>query len=154
MKGLAATAPVMTHVFTLEVELLSPVVVSDTSSGQRLFIPIVGGTANGPRLTGRVLPGGGDWAVERASGEMDIHAHYLIQTDDGVVIEVDNRGHWRERPDDMPYFVTAPVFSTHDSRYRWLSRGVFVGMAHEVDGTQIVIDVYIACLAGQPPAVA
>ena len=78
---------------------------------------------------------------------MDIHARYLIRTSDDVVIEVDNRGHWREVPGGAPYFVTAPVFSTDDDRYRWLTRGVFVGMAHEVDETRIVIDVYEAELA-------
>lgn len=136
------SSPSATHVFSLEVDLLPPVVLSTSAVEQRLFIPIVGGTVSGPRFRGRILPGGGDWAVERSDGAMDIHAHYLIRSDDGVVVEVDNRGHWREMPDGHPYFVTAPVFSVDDDRYRWLTGSVFIGMAHEVDETRIVIDVY------------
>lgn len=78
---------------------------------------------------------------------MDIHANYLVRTHDDVVIEVDNRGHWRELPGGPAYFVTAPVFATDDDRYRWLTCGVFLGMAHEVDETRIVIDVYAAAMA-------
>ncbi len=140
-------APPMTLVFTIDVSVEAPVVLSDSPVGRRVFIPIVGGTVRGPRLGGEVLAGGGDWAVERANGVMDIHAHYLIRSDDGVVIEVDNRGHWREVPGGQPYFVTAPVFSVDSDRYRWLTHHVFIGMMHEVDETRITIDVY----AVEPP---
>lgn len=143
MNGTApAPAPTMTYALTLEVELLPPVVLTDSRMGRRLFIPIVGGTARGSRLRAEILPGGGDWAVERPDGAMDIHARYMMRANDGVVIEVDNRGHWREAPGGQPYFVTAPVFSVDDARYRWLTHRVFVGMALEVDETHIVIDVY------------
>lgn len=144
----AAAAPSMAHVFTIDVALQPPIVLAEAPTGRRVFIPIVGGSLNGPRLRGDIIPGGGDRAVERPGDVMDIHARYLIRTYDDVVIEVDNRGHWREVPGGAPYFVTAPVFSTEDDRYRWLTRGVFVGMAHEVDETRIVIDVYEA----EPPA--
>ncbi len=140
-------APPMTLVFTIDVSVQAPVLLADSSAGRRVFIPIVGGTVRGSSLRGEILAGGGDWAVERPSGVMDIHAHYLIRSDDGVVIEVDNRGHWREVPGESPYFVTTPVFSVGSDRYRWLTHHVFIGMMHEVDETRIMIDVY----AAEPP---
>jgi hypothetical protein len=135
-------APPMTLVFTIDVSVGAPVVLSESPVGRRVFIPIVGGTVLGTRLRGEVLTGGGDWAVERANGVMDIHAHYLIRSDDGVVIEVDNRGHWRDVPSGQPYFVTAPVFFVDSDRYGWLTQHVFIGMMHEVDETRITIDVF------------
>ncbi len=132
----------MVYAFTIDVALQTPIVLGDSPLGRRVFIPIMGGTVRGARLQAEILAGGGDRALERVGDVMDIHAHYLIRTLDDVFIEVDNRGHWREIPGKPPYFVTAPVFSTEDERYRWLTRGLFFGMAHEVDETRIVIDVY------------
>lgn len=136
--------PAMSKVFTIDVMLRPPVVLSGSPTGRRTFIPIVGGSVVGSRLQGSIVDGGGDWAFERADGAMSIHARYLLRTSDGVMIEVDNVGRWRERPGCAPYFVTAPVFVAGDGPYDWLCRGVFVGMGHEVDETRIVIDVYAA----------
>lgn len=140
----APAAPSMTYGFTIDVALQPSIVLADSPRGRCVYIPIVGGTVLGPRIQAEVIPGGGDRAFERTGDVMDIHARYLIRTSDDVVIEVDNRGHWREVPGGSPYFVTAPVFSTDDERYRWLTSGVFIGMAHEVHETRVVIDVYEA----------
>ena len=134
--------PAMNKVFTLDVLLRRPTALSDSESGRRTFIPIVGGSVSGRRLSATIVEGGGDWALERADGGMDIHAHYLIRADDGVTIEVDNVGRWRERLDGSPYFVTTPVFVVGDGRHEWLRSAVFVGMGHELDEHRIVIDVY------------
>src|SRR5258708_34873490 len=39
-----------------------------TPSGRRRIVQVTGGTFDGPRLRGRVLPGGGDWLLERPHG--------------------------------------------------------------------------------------
>jgi len=136
------TPPAMTKVFTLDVLLRPLTVLSDSPAGRRTFIPIVGGSVSGSRLEATIIEGGGDWALERADGGMDIHARYLIRARDGGVIEVDNVGRWRERLEGAPYFVTSPVFVVGDGPHDWLRRSVFVGMGHEVDESRIVIDVY------------
>ncbi len=144
MSAIAAEPPTMSKVFTLDVLLRPPIVLSDSAVGRRTFIPIVGGSISGSRLEATILEGGGDWALERADGAMDIHAHYLVRASDGEMIEVDNVGRWRERPGSTPYFVTSPVFVVGDGPHDWLRRTVFVGMGHEVDESRIVIDVYAA----------
>jgi hypothetical protein len=60
--------------------------------GQRRFVPIVGGTASGPGLSGTLLEGGVDWQVQRADGVTDIAAHYVIRTPDGALVEVQSEG--------------------------------------------------------------
>ena len=41
-----------------------------------------GGTVDGPRLKGKVLPGGADWQIVRADGVVHLTARYTIETDD------------------------------------------------------------------------
>lgn len=62
------------------------------------FVPITGGTVAGPRLNGTVVPGGGDWAVERRGVAIDLDARYLVRADDGAYIDIVNRGFWAASP--------------------------------------------------------
>ena len=143
----AVAAPSMAYVFTIDVALQPPIVLTESPRGRRVYIPIVGGTVRGPRIRAEIIPGGGDRAVERAGDVMDIHANYLVRTTTTLSSRSTTEGTGVSVPDRSPYFVTAPVFATDDDRYRWLTRGVFLGMAHEVDETRIVIDVYAAATA-------
>lgn len=108
------------------------------------FTPITGGTVAGPRLNGTVIPGGGDWAIERRGVAVDLDARYLIRADDGAVIDIVNRGFWVASPEvdaaaeagewvdpSMYYFRTQPVFRTDAPQHAWLTHTVFVGMAYD-----------------------
>ncbi|MBW8486877.1 DUF3237 domain-containing protein [Actinomadura parmotrematis] len=111
------------------------------------FTPITGGTVAGPRLTGTVLAGGGDWSsTSRADGVCRLEARYLIRADDGAVIDIVNRGFYRpdagtaaQRDGDLTvaadglYFRTSPVFHTDAPAHRWLAETVFVGLARDED---------------------
>lgn len=105
------------------------------------FTPITGGTVHGPRLSGKVLAGGGDRSTTH-DGVTELDAHYLLQADDGSVIDIHNRGFWRATPEidarveageDLPeteyYYRTSPVFRTDAPAHRWLAASVFVGLA-------------------------
>jgi len=72
---------------------LSPAVeLGETPRGVRRFIPITGGTIEGPRIKGEILPGGWDWQLTRKDGCTEIIADYFLKTDDGVVINIVNSG--------------------------------------------------------------
>jgi Protein of unknown function (DUF3237) len=60
--------------------------------GERRFVPIVGGSASGPGLSGTLVEGGVDWQVQRADGVTDIAAHYVIRTPSGALVEVQSEG--------------------------------------------------------------
>lgn len=60
--------------------------------GERRYVPLGGGTVQGPELNGTLVSGGVDWQVNRADGVLDIAAHYVIQADDGALIEVRSDG--------------------------------------------------------------
>jgi len=110
--------------------------------GRRRIIPIAGGSFSGEKLRGRVLPGGGDWQVVRADGVADLDARYTLETHDGALIYVRNRGYRHgpaevmrklaagEEVDPSLYYMrTTPLFETGDARYAWLNRMVCVATA-------------------------
>ncbi|WP_380173663.1 DUF3237 domain-containing protein [Kineococcus sp. DHX-1] len=110
------------------------------------FTPITGGTVEGPRLRGKVLPHGGDWSVSRANGT-ELDARYLLQADDGAVIDIRNRGFWVSTPEVEAradagepveetefYYRTSAQFQTDAPQHEWLTRTVVVGLARPEPG--------------------
>jgi hypothetical protein len=125
--------------FRAEITLAPPQELGDTPQGRRRIIGITGGRFGGERLSGRVLPGGADWQVIRADGVADLDARYTLETEDGALIYVRNRG-LRHGPHEVLrqlaageavdparyYMRTTPLFETGDARYAWLNRIVCV----------------------------
>ena len=125
--------------FRAEITLAPPQELGETPHGRRRIIPITGGRVSGDRLSGRVLPGGADWQIVRADGVADLDARYTIETADGALVYVTNRG-VRHGPAEvirklaagepvdpaLYYMRTTPWFETGDTRYAWLNRVVCV----------------------------
>jgi hypothetical protein len=122
-----------------EIALAPPQELGDTPQGRRRIIGITGGRFSGERLSGRVLPGGADWQLVRADGVADLDARYTLETADGALIYVRNRGYRHgpaevlarlsrgENVDPALYYMrTTPSFETGDARYAWLNRIVCV----------------------------
>jgi hypothetical protein len=125
--------------FRAEITLAPPQELGETPHGRRRIIPITGGRVSGERVSGRVLPGGADWQVIRADGVAELDARYTIETADGALIYVANRG-VRHGPAEvirklaagepvdpaLYYMRTTPWFETGDTRYAWLNRMVCI----------------------------
>lgn len=102
--------------------------VGETARGMRRLIPITGGTFEGPKMRGEVLPMGWDWQLDREDGCTEIIADYFLRTDDGVVINVVNSGALCQPGEAGPIPVrTSPVFEAPLGEYEWLSKGAYVG---------------------------
>ena len=128
--------------------------LGQTPLGQRRIIVITGGSFEGARLSGRVLPGGADWQVVRNDGVADLDARYTLETSDGVLIFVRNKG-YRHGPDEvlkklaageavdpsLYYMRTTPSFETGDARYSWLNRMVCVATGAR-RAAAVELDVY------------
>ncbi len=125
-------APQLEYVVELKVKCEGAYQVGQTSHGNRFVIPIVGGTFEGPRMKGTILPGGADYQLQSpALGRTELEAIYSICTDDGVNIHVRNRGLicTGQDADGKPqfYFRTAPQFEAPaDSKYAWLNNAIYV----------------------------
>lgn len=135
-----ALAPRLEHVTTVIVEVGPPQEVGDTPQGRRRVIPITGGTVDGPRLRGKVLPGGADFQIIRSATYTDIHARYVIETADGERIYVENTGIRTGHADDIArlvrgepvdpaciYFRSYPRFETASPALGWMNESLFIG---------------------------
>jgi hypothetical protein len=103
--------------------------IGRTPLGFRRRVPIIGGTFQGPRIRGRVLPGGADWQLQRADDYTVIEADYMIEAEDGTPIHVFNRGLTNSRVKGAPrrYVRTVPQFEAPDGPHAWLNQSIFVG---------------------------
>lgn len=131
--------PTLEFVFQAEVGVAPRFSLGHVHGGERRVIPITGGTVTGPRLNGRVLPGGADWQLVQPDGLIDLTARYTIEAEDGTLIGVVNRGLRHGPPDLMAslatgepynptliYFRTTPVFEAPFGPHGWLARHIFV----------------------------
>lgn len=152
--GPAAPAPSLTYAFSVRATLDPVVEQGEVDSGRRRFIPVTGGTVDGPALSGTVLPGGGDWQVILPGGLTSIEARYFIKASDGTVIEVTNPGVRTAAPDVIEklakgepvdpsayYFRTTPRFVVKDGPHGWMRRKVFVARGVR-NPDNVVIDFY------------
>jgi hypothetical protein len=119
--------------------------------GQRRIIAIAGGRVGGPRLSGRIIPGGADWQTVSHDGLGIIDARYAIETDDGAVLDYMEQGFRHGPPDVMKrlaagepvppdaYYMRASArLETGNAAYSWVNRMVFVASgARHAGGVQI-----------------
>jgi hypothetical protein len=128
------------HLFTISLETGAPQKISDPAGGGRLVVPVTGGSFQGERMRGSVLPGGSDWITIRPSGAFALDVRIVLQTEDGALIAMAYRG-LRHGPAEVLarlakgeqvdpatyYFRIAPTFETQAGRYDWLNHIVAVG---------------------------
>jgi len=122
-------------IFSIRCELANILDLGAAPFGHRRVVNILGGPVTGPRLTGRVLPGGADWQIIAADGSADIHARYTIESDAGALIQVDSKGLRHGPPvvlarlargenvdPALYYFRTVMRFETAHPSALWLNR--------------------------------
>jgi hypothetical protein len=139
-------------VFEARVSVDKPLIVGEGPHGLRRVVPIAGGKVEGPKLKGSVLPGGADWQFVRPDGTLQIEAKYTLQSEDGVLIMITNRG-VRRGPKDvidklargepvdpsLYYFRTSAEFEAPTgSKYAWLNNSVFVGVAERQANAAVI----------------
>jgi hypothetical protein len=132
--------------FTLRMSLHPIQDLGDTPFGHRRVVPVAGGTFEGERLRGVVLPyGGADWLLQRANGSFQQDVRLTLQADDGALILMSYRGVRHasadvsaklsrgERVDPSQYYLRiAPLFETSDARHAWLNNVVAVGIGERL----------------------
>jgi hypothetical protein len=98
--------------------------------GNRTVVNVTGGTFEGPKLKGKVLPPGADWplAVNQNLRVLDVRT--LLETDDEQRIYVSYRGVIYTPPAGQGerYWRTVPIFETNAEKYAWLNHVVAVGV--------------------------
>jgi len=110
--------------------------VGDTPAGVLRMIAILGGTFEGPRLRGKIVPGGTDWPIKRPDGVTFIDASYGLRTDDGVLIRVRNHGLGvpPDQCEGRTYIRTTPKLVAPAGPYAWINQLVLVGTLNAPGG--------------------
>jgi hypothetical protein len=132
--------PQLEYLTTFRVSVGKPLDLGIGPKGERRMIPITGGTVEGPRLNGRVLPGGVDVQLIRSDGVLELEASYAIETDAGKRVLVRNTGVRHGPPEAIAalrrgepvdpaliYFRTVPVFDTAAPVLAYLTKNIFIG---------------------------
>lgn len=127
-------------IFLIQCQLESILKFGVTPYGERRIINILGGTVEGPKLKGRILPGGADWQIVRNDGVVDLRARYTVETDSGAHILVNSEGLRHGPPEVMErlardetvdpslyYFRAFMRFETADPAASWLNRILTIG---------------------------
>lgn len=138
--------------FEARVTVAAPLVVGEAPHGLRRVVAITGGTFEGPRIRGRVVPGGADWQFVRPDGVLSVEAKYTLEASDGAMIMVTNRGMRHGPPEVIQklargeavdpssyYFRTVAEFEVAlDSPHAWLNRAMFIGVAERQASAAII----------------
>ncbi len=120
---------------TLQVKVAGTQKIGPVPHGTRLTAPITDGHFEGPRLRGKVLPGGGDWTLLRGDGVLELDLRLTLETDDGALIHMTSFGLRHGPPEVLAalargekvdpstyYFRTTPLFETANPKYAFLNR--------------------------------
>lgn len=133
---------------TLTVDFAGTVSIGKTPAGLRRIAPVTGGHFAGERLSGKVLPGGQDWVINREDGVMVIDVRLTLQTEDGALIYMTYQGRLIADAEAMARFRKGAVleaseyslainarFECGDDRYAWLNNSIAVGTGEQaIDG--------------------
>ena len=114
--------------FSITIATTPPVTIPDGPQGGRIFVGITGGTFEGERLRGTVVPGsGGDYATLRPSGTMKLDVRMLLTTHDNAQILMTYTGIGAADADGFGFRIT-PLFEAGDARYAWLNDVQAIGI--------------------------
>jgi hypothetical protein len=135
---------------TMDVAVGDPQKIGALPVGTRVIGPIMGGRFEGPRLRGRILPGGGDWQLLRNDGVLELDLRVTLETDDGALIHMASFGLRHGPPEVMAaiarservdpstyYFRTTPRFDTGHPEYAFLNRVLAVSSGDRRPGGPI-----------------
>ena len=143
------------HECTYWAQLKPPFEIGQGPYGARTFFEVVEGEVSGERLNGKLLTGGGDWALIGPDGWLRLDVRVQIETSDGArllmsyygVLQVNEAvqqalgaGGGTDYGDH--YIRTTPRFETGDPRYTWLTQTVFVGAGHLRPGLIVEYEVF------------
>jgi Protein of unknown function (DUF3237) len=128
------------HLFTLKLAVNGMQAIGETPAGNRRVGLVAGGTFEGPKLRGTVLPSGTDWIIGRPDGVTTLDVRLVLETEDKATIGMTYRG-LRHGPADVMakvnggefvdpalyYFRTSVIFETAAPQYAWLNKIIAVG---------------------------
>src|SRR6185436_15525541 len=140
---------------TMHVKVGTLLNIGAVPHGTRRTAQLGGGTFEGPRLRGTILPDGStDWQLLRPDGVLEMDVRFTLRTDDGALISMRSFGLRHGPPDVIAaigrgeqvdpatyYFRTTPRFQTAHAAYGFLNRLIAVASGdRRAEGPVYTID--------------
>lgn len=127
-------------VLNLHVKCTKELNVGQGIDGELNIIPIIGGEFSG-KINGKVVSGGADWNTKKRNEISHVFAKYVLLTDEGEYIGIENEGiiNWTE--ENMIKTKTKFTVS-ENSRLAWLNSGVYVGSLQGGEPMEVDIKIY------------
>lgn len=119
--------------YIIDVAVDTTINIGKTLGGERIFYRVNGGTFEGPRLKGRVLPSGGDYALKLDSATKRLEVRLILETNDGELIYNTYNGYIYDNPDGTQYWRVCNFYETASKKYSWLNHILAVGIAKAND---------------------
>ena len=144
----------MEHIFSMIVRIDPPQRIGAVPEGLRLIFMANSGEVTGPRLSGKLLPGYGDWLLVRTDGIGKIDVRGAIETVDGALIYLTIDGVLDFGEDAYPKILKGEAPSGRSIRvaarmqtaspfYSWLNRLQCVGIGQSFrERREIAADMY------------
>jgi len=121
------------HLFSYAALLHAPEVIGPVPEGIRVNFYVKSGTIRGSRLSGALVPVGGDWLTIRRDGMVTLDVRITLRTDDDAHIYMTYPGLGDLGTDGYEGFLrgelpatlalrTTPTFRTAAPQYAWLHR--------------------------------
>lgn len=128
--------------FRMVLAVGAPQMVGTGRNGELRIVPVTGGTVEGPRLTGEVLPGtGADWLRVDADGTAHMDVRLTIKAASGGLVYAQYSGIRTGTPEVLArlnggqpvdpseyYFRTVLRFETGAADLAWLNKVLAVGV--------------------------
>ncbi|MFB2970429.1 DUF3237 domain-containing protein [Aerosakkonema sp. BLCC-F183] len=143
------------HLFSYTITLKNPIeFIGPVPEGIRANAYFVGGLVKGPKMNGKVLPGGGDWVTIRPDGVGLIDVRATFETDDGALIYTNYLGVYDLGEDGYQKFLNqaipqqfplriAPRYHTVHPNYKWLNRLHCIGIGQAfLERSEVEYDIY------------
>ena len=136
----------LAHLFEIRFEIGSINAVGSTPKGNRVIADLGGGSFEGDRLRGRVLPSGGDWGLFMPDGTLRVDGRCCFETDSAELIYAIYKGRWKIAPEMLArlgdpggvdpgeyYLRTTFEFETASERYDWLNHIMAIATGRRTD---------------------
>lgn len=129
----------LVHLFQMKATVEAPIEIGPMPIGTRRIFNATGGTIEGERVRGVVLPGGGEWFLDAGDGFGQVDVRLMLKTHDDAHIYMRYSGimdfnevvggklaagQSTEYGDN--HFLTHVRFECADPRYAWLTTSVAV----------------------------
>lgn len=115
--------------YNIDIAVDTSINIGKSLVGDRIFYRVNGGTFEGPRLKGRVLSSGGDYALRLDSVTMKLEVRLILETEDGELIYNIYNGYIYDNPDGTKYWRVCNFYETASKKYSWLNHILAVGIA-------------------------